>query len=91
MKLATIILAVALAAAGPFAFAQSGASGSSPGSTAAGAPATSGTVGSSAGGSTTSAAGSIAAGRNSAQNPSGNSYIVPPPGAPSGAGGTNRH
>jgi hypothetical protein len=90
MKLATIILAAALAAAGPFAFAQSGASGSSPGSTAAGAPATSGTVGSSAGGSTTGAAGSIAAGRNSAQNPSGNSYIVPPPGAPSSAGGMNR-
>jgi hypothetical protein len=86
MKPAIIILAAALAVAGPFAFAQSAPP-------APGAPATGATVGVSpstgaAGtatggtGSISNGAGSIAAGRNSAANPSGNSQITPPPGSP---------
>jgi hypothetical protein len=99
MKLATIariILTAALAASSPLAFAQGsgGGAGSSAGASAAGGASSSGTVGSSAGSSNTSGvsneAGSAAAGRNSMQNPSGNSYINPPAGAPPATGAGRR-
>jgi hypothetical protein len=87
MKPATIILAAALAVAGPFAFAQSAAP--APGAPATGAtvgvsPSTGSTAGTATGGTggISNGAGSIAAGRNSAANPSGNSQITPPPGSP---------
>jgi hypothetical protein len=91
MKPAMIVLAAALVVAGPSAFAQSGggsAGGGSAGGPAASTVTTGSTTGGSAGSSTTgtgtgginNGAGSISAGRNSAQNPSGNSYINPPPG-----------
>jgi hypothetical protein len=96
MKPAMIALAAALVVAGPFAFAQSGGGSSGAGGPAASTGATGSatsesTPGSAAGSSTigtgtgntggvSNDAGSLSAGRNSAQNPSGNSYINPPPG-----------
>jgi hypothetical protein len=96
MKPAMIALAAALAVAGPFASAQSSVGGS-PGGISTGGPAASTTTTGSAAGSTTTGmgagggrtgglsneAGSISAGQNSNLNPSGNSYINPPPGAAS--------
>jgi len=90
MKLATIILTAALTASSSFALAQSGAGAG--GSAGAGSTGTVGsTAGSSTSGSNTSGmsngAGSYAAGQNSTQNPSGNSYINPPAGTAPGPAG----
>jgi hypothetical protein len=82
MKLTAIGLATALALSSTMAFAQSGsgtAAGSStagaPAASGAGAPAASGTTTGSAGGNLGNNAGSAAAGANSVENPSGNSFI----------------
>jgi hypothetical protein len=59
--------------------ASTGAAGSTTSGSTTGGTAGSGTTGTGIGG-INNGAGSISAGRNSAQNPSGNSYINPPPG-----------
>jgi hypothetical protein len=102
MKLATLGLTAALVLTSSLALAQSGtgAGTSSTGGAAAGGSTSGGsttgsgttgmngsTTGSTANGGLGNDAGSAAAGANSAVNPSGNSYLNPPPGtAPPNAG-----
>jgi hypothetical protein len=84
MKKLSIIAALALATMWTWTPAIAGINGSVPyfpaGTPSIGAS-SAGTIGASGLGN---AAGSIAAGANSALNPSGNSFIVPPPGASAG-------
>jgi hypothetical protein len=96
MKLATLGLTTALVLSNAFAFAQSG-TGSTGGAAAGGSTssgATTGVSGSTTGSATNGGlgnnAGSAAAGANSAVNPSGNSYLNPPPGTAAPNAGTRR-
>jgi hypothetical protein len=96
MKLATLGLTTALVLTNSLAFAQSG-TGSTGGAAAGGSTSsgsTTGTSGSTTGGTASGGlggnAGSAAAGANSAVNPSGNSYLNPPPGTAAPNAGVRR-